>query len=300
VWDTFKTDEIDGVLYGYAEGELYQKYSRTKDLWHDIYDLGKQFAASYGGHWIDYHLFMDEGTEDLVLRVFDEVVFDEISLTTRPANPDTALEVLNKYAVKLESLVRDDITYEDIESMNTKKNLRETEQLKKSVEPVEEATNSEETTVETVVEPKGEEATAIEVEDTEIVEIPNENTKEASEIASEIVPEEIKEELKDEKIEDKVDEGNEEQELAVESDADITKSTHDVVKAMQEMAKTIQALTKEVETLKKQPSERKSIAAFKDDEVVKSLSTEDKAEDELQEALDEIQKKYPFARLLLK
>lgn len=103
-WETFKTYEKDGILYGLAEGELDSSLSRSKDLWKEIFEYGKEFAVSYGGEWMQMHYEKtDEDGEDYdILRIFDEIVIKEISLTTRPANPDTTLEALNKYAGRLE------------------------------------------------------------------------------------------------------------------------------------------------------------------------------------------------------
>ena len=103
VWDTFKTVEKDGVIYGVAEGELDQNLNRSKDLWYSI-QKGTKFATSYGGRYIDFHYFKSEKSGKNY-RIFDEIVIEEISITTSPANPDTALERLNKYAKEMEKAV---------------------------------------------------------------------------------------------------------------------------------------------------------------------------------------------------
>ena len=129
-WDTFRTYEKNGILYGEAEGELDKNLRRTQDLWKEIYDYGKRFATSYGGKSLDWHYIEDEET-GYILRVFDDIKWFEISLTTRPANPDTAMEVMNKYASKIEDTI--DTNNLIIKSSKMAKSKKET--AKKAVEP---------------------------------------------------------------------------------------------------------------------------------------------------------------------
>lgn len=162
VWDTFKTYEKDGVFYGEAEGELDMNLTRSQDLWTEIYTYGKEFATSYGGHWIEFHYHYDDTTNE-ALRVFDEIEIEEISLTTRPANPDTALEAVTKYAKKLEETIDDSSLNKFItnKSMEVKEIKKDTTVAPTEVKPVEtptetvtptEPVNPEATVTEPVVE----------------------------------------------------------------------------------------------------------------------------------------------------
>lgn len=101
VWYEFNAYEKDGVLYGEAIGELDKELHCSQDLWKAIYERGKKFATSYGGRCMDY--YYDKAMDGTPVRVLNSMRFEEISLTTLPANPDTAIEAMNKYASKLEA-----------------------------------------------------------------------------------------------------------------------------------------------------------------------------------------------------
>ena len=238
VWDEFKTFEKGGVLYGVAEGELYQDYSRSKDLWHDIYELDKEFATSYGGNWIEFHWYQDD--DNGVIRVLDEITINEISLTQRPANPDTTMEVLSKYAEQLEDSVdfsktnKNNLKNIAMKLKKAKKTIGET-LSKDGVEPQDQETSTEEEDV----EPKEEEKPQNE----EIVEGDEEDTVDE----------------KEEEEEEENEENTEEEDKSI--------KTEELLSVVKNLTEKIDDLSETVEKLKMSPEKRKSVAKMKNDEI---------------------------------
>lgn len=139
VWYSFNTTQKDGKVYGIAEGELDMSLNRSQDLWRQIYDYGKQFATSYGGRVIKSHIEQDKTTDTLV-NIFDEVEFKEISLTSMPSNPDTAVEAINKYFTQIQDNLLVKTT--DMDDTQTTETTEETVVTPTSAESTTEATEA--------------------------------------------------------------------------------------------------------------------------------------------------------------
>lgn len=93
VWDKFDLVEDGDKVVAKAEGLLDLSLNRSKDLWKEITEYGKQFASSYGAYFKSIH---KEKINDQYVTVVDDIDFFEISLTTRPANPDTVVNSIKK------------------------------------------------------------------------------------------------------------------------------------------------------------------------------------------------------------
>lgn len=165
VWHKFWTEEKDGVLYGYAEGELDKSLNRAQDLWTELYEYKKQFATSYGAVLKDFSWETDE--KDNQYRVLNELEFYEISLTTRPANPDTALEALSKHASQLESYIEvKNLQKSDMDNENQDEVVSEVAETTETVteEAPQESAESNESVEATATEETNEEEKASDVE----------------------------------------------------------------------------------------------------------------------------------------
>lgn len=280
VWDTFRTYEREGILYGEAEGELDQHLARSKDLWYEIYELGKQFATSYGGYWIDYHWYQDDAGN--IVRVFDDIEVEEISLTTRPANPDTAMDALNKYASKLER----SINLDNDSIMKVKESLKKSldTEVKKEA-PVEPEKKEEvaETTEETVVEPAAEQAPS---EEPATAEEPKaEETASAEEPASE----------------EPAKEGEDtEKSKANDSETSIAKALGEIAKAMSDISKSQSELSERVAKLEQKPSARKSVSGVVEKKEVAASEDPNSTDKNAEKLEQEFAKSYPMMNLLRK
>lgn len=298
VWDTFKTEERDGILYGIAEGEIYQQYNRSQDLWHDIYELGKEFATSYGGRWIEFHWYAKEDTGE-VLRVFDEIVIEEISLTVRPANPDTAVEVLNKYAVQLENTLDNNVLTDIISkskvTMNKKDELKKqegTEQEDATVtQPAEGTEQAPTEQQEETTTPAGEEVKPTEGESSEESDGDSAKEEETPAEGTETA-EEDKQEDEQEATEEEKSKGVDATEIAKTLDK-VKKSLETVdtiAKAFSDVAAELDSISKRLSAVENQP-EKPATVAKTDGEA---------GDDAADKAQEELEKAFPFSTMIAK
>lgn len=163
-WTRFWTEEKDGVLYGYAEGELDQRLNKAQDLWTAIYEDGKKFATSYGARVINFEWVSKDDGE--TYRLLTGISFKEISLTQMPANPDTTLmEKLDKHTKDFVKSVKKEIDEKPEEEVKEKVTTEVADEVTEiTSESGDEAKVEEVVAEEATEEVKPEEETSEEVE----------------------------------------------------------------------------------------------------------------------------------------
>lgn len=163
--------------------------SRANDLWYALTEANKRLGLSIGGRVLDYDYdVVEKDGEEITVRILKNIDLDHIAVTSRPANPKTWLDAINK-------------SLSDEEDIKLDKDIMK----EKKKDALLEATKSEE---EEAVE---ENTKPSEAEDTEATPDNKEST-ETSKPADDATVEEQDEDATDEEVQSEVDEEAQEDE----------------------------------------------------------------------------------------